>query len=195
MKNPREMSKLEKNTRRHRDLFWPSTSDQIKLRKSRKGISNAKNGDPPSTERIIPCSDHPSPSDEKKRERLKELIGHLSSLGKNACYTFDEATEKLAKKLDEAEESPIFSRELEYRPPLALFFNLFLSKLIFQGKVDCGIINSESMISPLRDMGSCYDNFYKKMSNLADITLEAISIFHERNNGHESIEDVFKEFL
>lgn len=195
MKNPREMSKLEKNTRRHRDLFWPSTSDQIKLRKSQKGISNAKNGDPLSTERIIPCSDHPSHSDEKKRERLKELIGHLSSLGKNACYTFDEATEKLAKKLDEAEKSPIFSRELEYRPPLALFFNLFLSKLIFQGKVDCGIINSENMISPLRDMKICYDSFYKKMCNLANIPLEAISIFHEINNEYENIEDVFKEFL
>ena len=195
MKNPREMSKLEKNTRRHRDLFWPSTSDQIKQRVSPKGISNAKKSEPLSTEGIAPCSNHPSPSDEKRRERLKELIGHSSSLGKNTCYTFDEAIEKVAKKLDEAEKSPIFSRELEYRPPLALFFNLFLSKLIFQGKVDCGIINSENMISPLRDMKICYDSFYKKMCNLANIPLEAISIFHERNNENENIEDVFKEFL
>ena len=54
---------------------------------------------------------------------------------------------------------------------------------------------SQLMISPLRDMKICYDSFYKKMCNLANIPLEAISIFHERNNENENIEDVFKEFL
>lgn len=195
MKSLRKSPKLRKSARKHLHILRPPTSDQIKQRVSPKGISNAKKSEPLSTEGIAPCSNHPSPSDEKRRERLKELIGHSSSLGKNTCYTFDEAVEKVAKKLDEAEKSPIFSRTLEYRPTLALFFNLFLSKLIFQGVVDCGIINSESMISPLRDMKICYDNFYKKMCNLANIPLEAISIFHERNNGHENIEDVFKEFL
>ena len=195
MKSLHKRSKLKKNTWEHLHLLRPPTSDQIKRRVSPKGISNAKKGELLSTEGIAPCSNHPSPCDEKGRERLKELIGQSSSLGKNACYTFDEAIEKIAKKLDEAEKSPIFSRELEYRPSLALFFNLFLSKLIFQGTVDCGITNSESMISPLGDMKICYDNFYKKMCNLANIPLEAISIFYKRNNEYESIEDVFKEFL
>ena len=100
MKSLRKKSKLKKSTRKHPHLFKPSASDQIELRKSPQGISNTKRGEPLSTEGIAPCSNHPSPSDEKRRERLKELIGHSSSLGKNTCYTFDEAIEKIAKELD-----------------------------------------------------------------------------------------------
>ena len=185
MKSLRKKSKLKKSTRKHPLLFKPSASDQIKLRKSH----------PLSTEGIAPSSDHPSPSDGQKQEKLKELIGRASSLGKNSCYTFDEAIEKIAKKLDDAEESSIFSKKLKYSPALAIFFKLFICKLFFQGKVDCGIINSEGMISPLWDMNICYEDFHKKINNIANTPLEALSIFHKRNDEHEDIEDIFKEFL
>ena len=195
MKSLRKKSKLKKSTRKHPHLFKPSASDQIELRKSPQGISNTKRGEPLSTEGIAPSSDHSSPSDGQKREKLKELIGRASSLGKNSCYTFDEAIEKIAKKLDDAEESSIFSKKLKYSPALAIFFKLFICKLFFQGKVDCGIINSEGVISPLWDMNICYENFHKRINNIANTPLEAISIFHKRNDEHEDIEDIFKEFL
>ena len=126
---------------------------------------------------------------------MKNLPTRPSSLGRNTCYSFDEGIGKLAQQIDKTEESPIFFDKIKHDSRLRKFFKLFLYKMIFQGKIDFGILNSEKMISPVWDMNIFYDNFLKKMKNIAHIPLDTISIFYEETCVQKNVEDTFKDFL
>lgn len=130
------------------------------------------------------------------QEKLREYLGPPTTPGKNLCCSLNDAIDEIICKFDHAANGDnSFLSEIKRNTKSIKILKLFICKMIFQGKIVCGVKGRENFVTLIRGINHCYDNFCNKSKNIANLPLDALSIFCMKNSEKDEFEDIFKDFL